>query len=241
MTFPSASRLVAVLLIVLGVGCSTPNSSKTAANTTSAQAPKPNGTAQKPRELVPGPWKPFFNGKDLTGWTETKFGGAGEPVVEEGRIIISMGASLSGVNWTNSAALPKVNYEIELEAMKVDGNDFFCGLTFPVSDTFCTFVVGGWGGSVVGLSSLDGADASENETAKNLYFEPKRWFRIGLRVTEDRITAKIDGETVVDVITKDRKIGLRHGDIDLSKPLGIATYQTTSAIRGIRLRELKSQ
>lgn len=239
MNSPVCALLVAGLAAAGFSGCSTaPASSENVATTGTAsnqsQASATSGA------LVTGAWKPLFNGKDLTGWTETKFGGSGEPTVEAGQIKIPMGASLSGINWTNVASLPQSNYEIELEAMKVDGNDFFCGLTFPVAKTFCTFVVGGWGGSVVGISSIDGADASENETAKNLYFEPKRWFRIGVRVTDDRITAKIDGDTVVDVVTTGKKITLRHGEIDLSKPLGIATYQTTAAIRNVRIRELKA-
>ena len=44
------------------------------------------------------------------------------------------------------------------------GGDFFATLTFPVDDSFCTFVTGGWGGDIVGLSSIDGWDASDNET-----------------------------------------------------------------------------
>ncbi len=174
----------------------------------------------------------------MTGWTETKFGGAGEPVVENGNLIIAMGAALSGVNWTNAAAIPKLNYELELEAMKLDGNDFFCGLTVPVGDSSCTLVLGGWGGSVAGLSSLDGLDASENETTKNLYFEPKKWFRIGLKVTPNRIVVRLDGTQIIDVDTTGKKIDLRQGEIYLSKPLGVATYQTSSALRNIRIRDL---
>ena len=29
-----------------------------------------------------------------------------------------------------------------------DGSDFFCTTTFPVGDAFCSFVVGGWSGTV---------------------------------------------------------------------------------------------
>jgi hypothetical protein len=134
-----------------------------------------------------------------------------------------------------------MNYEIELEAMKVEGGDFFCGLTFPVGESFASLIVGGWGGGVVGISSLDGLDASENETMKSLYFEPKRWFRIGLRVTPNRLVAMIDGATVIDVDTTGKKVHLRVGEIDLSKPLGVATYQTTAALRNIRVRELKAK
>ena len=80
-----------------------------------------------------------------------------------------MGDPFTGINWTND--FPKMNYEVALDAMRVMGSDFFCGLTVPVGDTFCSLIVGGWGGSLVGISSLDGMDASENETTKFISFE----------------------------------------------------------------------
>ena len=79
----------------------------------------------------------------------------------------------TGITHTNP--LPKINYEVTLKAMKIDGSDFFCGLTFPVNDAFCTLIAGGWGGGLVGLSSLDNYDASENETSTFRGFEKKRW------------------------------------------------------------------
>lgn len=226
---------VATACILIASGCSAPPPTTPKTSKAAAKSAAPTEAGEKPSA---GPWKPLFNGKDLTGWTETKFGGAGEPVVENGNLIIAMGAALSGVTWTNAATIPKVNYELELEAMKLDGNDFFCGLTVPVGDSSCTLVLGGWGGSVSGLSSLDGLDASENETTKNLYFEPKKWFRIGLKVTPNRIVVRLDGTQIIDVDTTGKKIDLRQGEIYLSKPLGVATYQTSSALRNIRIRDL---
>ena len=104
----------------------------------------------------------LFNGRTLGEWKTTVFGGEGDVEVTDGRIVIGAGNPLSGINWTGKH--PKMDYEIALEAMRVDGSDFFCALTFPVGDSSCSFICGGWGGGVVGLSSLDGADASENET-----------------------------------------------------------------------------
>ena len=108
-------------------------------------------------------WKPLFNGKDLEGWKVTNFGGEGEVLVEKGEVVITQGVDLSGITST-SKKLPKSNYEIEFEAQREDGNDFFVGLTFPVKEDPCSLIVGGWGGGVCGLSSLDGMDASENDT-----------------------------------------------------------------------------
>ena len=50
---------------------------------------------------------------------------------------------------TYQGQFPKTDYEVSLEAMRVDGVDFFCGMTFPVRSEFCTLIVGGWGGEVV--------------------------------------------------------------------------------------------
>ena len=44
---------------------------------------------------------------------------------------------------------------------------------------------------------------------------------------------------MVDVVTKDRKLGLRFGDIEKCAPLGLATWQTTAELRGLRWRKLE--
>jgi hypothetical protein len=151
-------------------------------------------------------------------------------------IIIEQGMTLSGITWTRGAVLPRVNYEIALEAMKLEGTDFFCGLTFPVEESACTLIVGGWGGMVVGLSSIDHADASENETTQGMEFDLNRWYRIRVRVTDKKIEAWIDDELKFEVETQGRKIDLRPGDIQKSLPLGVSTYMTRAAVRDIRLR-----
>lgn len=182
-------------------------------------------------------WKPLFDGKTLEGWAITDFAGHAEPKVEDGLLHIPAGLALSGINRTNQP--PKMNYEVTLEAKKIDGNDFFCCLTFPYGESHCSFVVGGWGGGLVGLSSVDGMDASENETADYMVFEKDRWYRISLRVTPEKIESWIDKDKLVDFKTRNRKIGMRFGEIEESIPLGIATWITSSVIRDIRIREIK--
>lgn len=189
-------------------------------------------------------WKSLFDGNSLAGWKNSEFDGGGAVKVENSfrnsgpAIVIETGSYLSGFNWTDASKLPKSNYEISLEAMKLEGSDFFCALTFPVKTTACTFVVGGWGGTVVGISSVDDLDASENDTTQGGKFDLDRWYKIRVRVTDDRIQAWIDKEQLVDLELKGRRISLRFGDIDKSLPLGIATYQTKAAIRDIKLRKL---
>ena len=142
---------------------------------------------------------------------------------------------MTGVTWTND--IPRMDFEVELEAMRVDGSDFFCALTFPVRNDPCSLIVGGWGGGVVGLSSLDGQDASSNETTKYLNFENGRWYNIRLRVKPKSIQAWIDNDKVVDVVTTGHKMSIR-SEVELSVPFGIATWSTTGALRNIRVRPL---
>lgn len=182
----------------------------------------------------------IFNGKDLKGWTITDFGGQGETEVKDGKIVTLMGASMSGVHFTNSAALPTNNYTITLEAMKIDGDDFFAAVTFPVDKSHISFVAGGWGGGVVGLSSLDGMDASENETTKYMSFKKNRWYKIKIEVRAEKIKAWIDDDLMVDVPLKDRRVDVRPGSIELQKPFGLGTYQTTAAWRNIRITTLEA-
>jgi 3-keto-disaccharide hydrolase len=142
---------------------------------------------------------------------------------------------MTGVTWTNDVL--RRNYEISLEAMRVEGNDFFCALTFPVGDDPCSLIVGGWGGGVVGLSSLDGEDAAHNDTTQYMNFDNGRWFKIRLRVANSKIQAWIDNDKVVDVDTTGRKVSIRV-EVEPSKPLGFATWSTTGALRNIKLRRL---
>ena len=182
-------------------------------------------------------WKSLFDGKTMKGWKTTNFAGGGEASVNNDSIEIDMGLALSGVQYTNQP--PRINYEITLEAMKRDGGDFFCGLTMPYNEEHCTFVCGGWGGGVVGLSSINGMDASENQTTEYKKFENNQWYRISLRVLDDRIQGWIDNKLFLDVDTTDVSIGMRIGEIEESAPLGVATWMTSSSIRDIRLREVE--
>jgi hypothetical protein len=122
--------------------------------------------------------------------------------------------------------------------MRVMGSDFFCALTVPVADSYCSLIVGGWGGALVGISSLNDMDASENETTKFLEFEKERWYRIRMRVTPKRLEAWIDKNKVVDVVISGKRVSLRPGEIENCRPLGIACWQTAAAIREVRFRRV---
>ena len=188
-----------------------------------------------PEQRIPAGAQPLFDGQSLDGWSVTNFGTEGPVRVASGKIIINMGDGCSGITYAKD--FPKVNYEVALEARKTAGNDFFCGLTFPVNDAFCSLVIGGWGGPVVGLSTIDHLDASENETRTLMNFEAGKWYAINLKVDDSTIVATIDDQEVVHFNYIHRDIDIRP-EVSLSKPFGISTWMTTAEIRNFWWRKL---
>ncbi len=222
------------ILILLAVGaasgcadccCCAPEKPATAATKTSA-APNIDETA-----------KSLFDGKTLGSWKPVEFGGEGAVKVENGAIRVEMGATISGIQWTGEAP-PRTNYELSLEAMKVDGSDFFLGIVFPVGKETCSFVAGGWGGGVTGLSSVDHMNASENETATDQTYKKEQWYTFRLIVTPAKIEVWWDAKQVVNLELANRQISV-HPAVESAAPLGLTNYQTTSLFRNIRLKKLK--
>jgi hypothetical protein len=183
-------------------------------------------------------WRSLFDGKSLDGWKQTEFANAGKARVESGAIYLDPGEPMTGVSRA-AGDFPKSDYEMRFEGVRLKGNDFFESVTFPVGDSFATFVTGGWGGDIVGISSIDGWDASDNETRSYFTFENGRWYKFRLQVTADRIRAWIDDQQVVNVGIAGRTISLRPGEINRSAPLGFASYRTAGAVRNIEYRLLK--
>jgi hypothetical protein len=179
----------------------------------------------------------LFDGKSLDGWDITNFGPQGPVYVSGGEIILGMGDGCTGITWKK--AFPRSDYEISLDAKRIAGTDFFCGITFPVGKSPCTLIVGGWGGATVGLSSIDGKDAAKNETTTNRNFEKDCWYKIRLLVTDNYIKAWIDNDKVVDFTIGEKKLSVRP-EVNLSRPFGIASWNTTAAVRNIHLHELKN-
>src|SRR5689334_17062372 len=64
------------------------------------------------------PAQDLFDGRTLAGWKVSDFAGHGEVSVKEGRVILGNGV-MTGITWTND--LPRIDYEISLDAMRVDG------------------------------------------------------------------------------------------------------------------------
>ena len=182
-----------------------------------------------------GNWAPLFDGTSLGEWKQSDFLNPGVTYARDRTLIIPAGEVLSGVTWASD--FPKMDYEIRLEAMRAGGSDFFCGLTFPVNDSFASLILGGWGGTVCGISCLDGEDAANNETTTSTNFNNNTWYSVRLRVTKNKLEAWLDNEQIVNADTKDRTIDVRI-EVEESRPLGLATFQTTAALRNISWRKL---
>ena len=87
------------------------------------------------------------------------------------------------------------------------------------------------------MSNIDNMSAVENETTGFVEFEKDRWYRIRLRVGSEKIEAWIDKEQIVDLKTADRKFSI-WWEQEPMRPLGIATWNTSGALRNIRLAPL---
>lgn len=181
-------------------------------------------------------WASLFDGKALGQWKETDFAGKGEVSVKDGQIIIGTG-DLTGINL--AAAPAKMDYEVEFKAMRVQGDDFFVGFTFPVGEKHVTFIAGGWGGTVTGISSVNGQDASENETTEFKKYENARWYRVRVKVTKAMLEVWIDDEQMVKLELEGKELSMRAGEIEISAPFGFATWRTNAALKEIRWRKVQ--
>lgn len=184
-----------------------------------------------------GDWIPMFDGKSLNGWKVTPFKGGGEVKVQDGVIRLGKGR-MTGITWAGD--FPTSGYEVRFEAARLDGKDFFASIVFPVKDSYCSWIAGGWDGSVVGLSNLDGNDASENDTSTMREFVQGQWYRFRLLVTENRIQGWIDDAVAINVETTHRKVELRFDDTYLAEPLGFVSYATLGGLRKVEYRKVST-
>ncbi|MFH0946429.1 MAG: NAD(P)-dependent oxidoreductase [Planctomycetota bacterium] len=180
-------------------------------------------------------WVSLFDGASLAGWRISDFAGGGPVSVDDGRMQLGFGQPLTGVSYTKE--LPRTGFELEVRAARVDGNDFFCGLTFPVGEEHATLIPGGWGGALVGLSCIDGADASSNETTSFRRFNKGQEVRLRVRVTDSRVKAWIDDELVAAVRRDGHSFSLRPEMLP-SLPLGLSSYMSRGGISLVRIRIL---
>jgi len=184
-------------------------------------------------------WQNLFDGKTLDGWRAADENGAPsdkvKASVEKGLVVLH---ASDGGGWLwGTHPMPKVDYEFSIEAMRRQGANDFASLKFPVGEDVCRLQVGGWGeGDVVGLDTIDGRNANENEATRHIEFQNDRWYTIRVRVTSERIRAWIDDWNVIDLETRGKKIsaGMPQG-----VSCGVCTWNGEAAYRAIRVRQLK--
>jgi hypothetical protein len=174
-----------------------------------------------------GEWVSLFDGKTMFG----------KVVAADGSIVLEAGGPMTGIAWTGN--VPRGEYEVALEGQRIEGGDFFCGLTVPVGNQHVTLILGGWGGNVVGLSNIDSYSAVENETTAGKEFENGRWYAIGVRVTATKIETWIDDDQVIDFDRTGHQFTIWPQQ-EPGKPLGITSYYTKAAFRNIRVRALRA-
>ncbi len=198
--------------------------------------------ADEPKPAAPAPKAeaPMIAQNDLTGWKiVSEMTDHGPVTVKDGVLSLGEGKPMTGVVYTGPKKLPVDDYEVTFEARRVDGADFFAALTFPVRDdkTFATFILGGWGGSLTGISCINFQSADENEASGTFNFENGKWYKIRLEVSSKRLVGHIDSHDCFDVSIEDKKISLRFGDIEYCKPFGFATYLTKGEIRNLQIKK----
>jgi len=193
----------------------------------------------------------LFNGKDLSGLKvleKSYFDGHGKISVQDNALVIDKGMPGSGIAIDPKVFknLPKMNYEISFDAKRIEGDDFFCGLTFPVNDSYCTMILGGWGGGAIGLSNIDTMSAIENETSTHEDFKNNVWYHIRLKVTNEKISATLQEKKgmkpkeLFSVVTNDHKFDI-WWEQEPARPLGFTTWSTKSAFRNIILTPISEK
>lgn len=186
-------------------------------------------------------WELF--GKDLIGhWKEAEMLNSGGVRQEADGYTLKAGSPMTGIvfpTWEKDG-LPLTRYRVTYEAMRVSGKDFFGSLTFPAGgvDRCVTFVLGGWGGSQVGISSIDGLDASMNATGSEQKFEDGKWYRIRIEVTPETLFVWLDNRSIAKAIIAKADLTLRSGEIDRCVPFGFASYGTEGRIRNCTVEVL---
>ena len=175
-------------------------------------------------------------------WKQAGIPEEGLVYVKDGLLTLAAGRPMTGATFPAWQApdFPVTDYALSYEALRVDGDDFFGTVTFPVGshEAYASFVLGGWGGTVTGISSIDFADANENATRAEMRFEKGRWYRVRIEVRPDDLRAWVDGRLMVNVSIKGRKVGLRPGFIDHCVPFGFSTYGSTAQVRKVVVERL---
>src|SRR5437764_399632 len=128
----SVSALVVLYVVAGGPSWAGEKPSNGSSSPAAAVKKDANNADVKKPDAKQVEWHSLFDGKSLGKWKPSEFATQGSVEVKDGQIILGFGDGCSGITWKDE--FPKTNFEIRVEAMRVEGSDFFCGLTFPVGD-----------------------------------------------------------------------------------------------------------
>lgn len=230
---PTTNRLlptVSVLLLLLA-----PLAPATSLPLASAAEPPANAPAAKgtdKNETI------LFDGKSLDRWRivdKDYYADHGKTYVKEGVIVLEKGMPGTGISVKGET--PKMNYELTLSARRDQGDDFFCGITFPIEKDHVTLILGGWGGGTTGISNVDDFSADENETSNFVEFKNGQWYKVRLRVTPTLISAWVDQKQIVNLDPRGKRFSIWF-EQEAVRPLGIGAWYTAASLKDIRLRRL---
>ncbi|HUT35124.1 MAG TPA: protein kinase [Planctomycetota bacterium] len=197
-----------------------------------------------PRAVVeagPGEWQSLFDGKTLTGWkplSSAHFTGKDLVSVSEGSIELRGEGSAAGVTYTGS--VPRMDYEIQFEAMRVKGGGRMAALVFPYGDAHALWALGFHSGSV-GIDMVDNRNDNNwrNPTYKRVEIRSGAWHRWRLSVTRERIQGWLDDKVVLNLATAGHPLSIA-GEFAVGAPLALCADQDSAGrIRNIRLRRIE--
>ncbi|MBM4039604.1 MAG: DUF1080 domain-containing protein, partial [Planctomycetes bacterium] len=197
------------------------------------KAPAPEG---------PGQWVSLFDGKTLDGWkvvADRGYAKHGRVEAQNGELLLGTGAPVTGIAWTRD--LPSLDYEVAFEVMCLAGGNNWCNFTFPVGASGCSFCFLGIGDGLTGLDQVEGAPVTRNVTTKKMAFERNRWYRVKLRVTRAAVQAWVDDAEVVTLQLRDHAVNVYDDYWGPLRPLGVANWESTTALRNLRLRRLQAE
>ncbi len=184
-------------------------------------------------------WMPLLEKSSMEGWEKTNFGGEGKvDFNDQGELVFEVGEPMTGITYKKD--FPKENFEIRWEANRLSGSDFLAGLTFPVGEEHCSFICGGWGGGLIGISSIDGNDASENQTTQFQNLKNKQWYKFVVRVDAQEIRVKMDDKEIIKIPRKGKSFSVR-GEVRASRPLGYAVFRSQVAVRNFEYRSISAE
>ena len=75
-------------------------------------------------------------------------------------------------------------------------------------------------------------------TSQEMHFDTGHWYRIRLRVSEQKLEAWVGQKEIVDMPRAGHKFSVYASEIELSKPFGLSSWSTGAAFRDIEIRNV---